>query len=163
MNYPLDRAASHARVVLDNHYGLRFERPTPNFLIQELTNCSTMRIIFSDNSPIVSGVHYLVEHTHAIQITNETDLHLLHVQICWDITLLTKILNDIPLQFKRACEVLSKEIAADQSFKTFLELRMSTPPSPLSTPPASDLNFTPDELALLEKDLPKDSQNAFFS
>lgn len=124
MNYPVERAESHARVVLDNHYGLRFERPVPNFLIQELTNCSTMRIIFSDNSPIVSGVHYLVEHTHATQITHETDLHLLHIQICWDITLLTKILNAIPLQFKRACQILSKEIGRNMAIKAKIEQRI---------------------------------------
>ena len=155
------------RVVHDNHYGLRFDRPTPNFIIQEITHCFTMRIIFSDKSPIVPGIHYLVEHTHAHKITNTTDLKLLHHLVCWDLTMLTKIFNSIPLQHKKACDILSKEIATEMSFKTYIEqqlfiLQLHLPQLP-SHPPVSSLNLTSEEQALLDKDIPQLSQDAFFS
>ncbi|MFN4173548.1 MAG: hypothetical protein ACK4HV_00385, partial [Parachlamydiaceae bacterium] len=130
----------------------------PNFLIEELTNCVSLPILLTDRTPASPGIHYIVEHTHPQEITNGMDLHLIHTKICWDITLLTKILNTIPLHFRRACEILSREIASDLSLKAFLEIRMST-----NQPSVSDLDFTPEELTLLEKDLPQEAQTTFFT
>lgn len=158
ITYPIERAASHARVVIDNYYGVRFDRHTPNFLIEELTHCVSIPVLLTDRTAVSPGIHYIVEHTHPQEITNDMDLHLIHTRICWDITLLTKILNTIPLHFRRACDILSREIASDMSLKAFLEIRMSA-----NQPSVSDLDFTSEELTLLEKDLSNESQSPFFT
>lgn len=118
--HPLDKAG-HARVVDDNYYFIRFQRGLPNIHITDLQNLFAARINSIYGGPHIQGAHYVVDHSHANQVTAATNLSSLLNQVILDITFLSNKLNSIPSKHEKAQYVLAKEIANDQLFKTHIE------------------------------------------
>ncbi len=113
----------HASVLQDNHYGIRFNHQTANFVIDHTDNSITFACRIHDAEPTapVSGLHYIVSHTHAHAILATDNIYHLYQRVCWDITLLKKILIEIPAQYHLAIAVLSKEISMDKALKKHIE------------------------------------------
>lgn len=121
ISYPVLTPSSHNYVVDDNHYVLYLDCPLPNFSIQEPTRGFSARLILNNPHPYIPGIHYVVEHTHSY-IIDGNDANL-YYRVCQDITMLTKILNTLPIQHHMACQILSKEIGRDMAIKAKIEQR----------------------------------------
>lgn len=140
----------HASVLPDNHYGIRVNQHTANFLIDNTDNSITFACKIHDavSTAPVSGLHYIVSHTHAHTILATDNIYHLYQRVCWDITLLKKILAEIPAQFHNAITILSKEISMDKALKKHIEhvmwfSRQVSYHPPEAKPPADNPIETP--------------------
>lgn len=130
-NFTFQNPFLHSRIVQDNHYGAKPNQQTAEFIIDTIDNIESHPFRICDEVPSnpLSGLHYIVCHNHAFEIKPSDNLGELYKRVCWDITLLNKILYEIPRCYHNAITILSKEIGMDMALKLQIEntLRLSYP------------------------------------
>lgn len=144
-NFTFQNPILHARIVQDNHYGIRMSQSAAEFIIDTTDDDRTFARKIHDREPMppLPGLHYIVSHSHANAINPQDNLMELYQKVSWDIILLKKILFEIPRCYHNAITILSKEISMDIAFKKHLEnmmqLSLLAAPPFLQTPPEAAL------------------------